>query len=100
MRLAQEAREHAAALTRQQEIERRQRDLERKRQTLEAQTAALRAQFEAEQDELTRLIAQGQTAAEVVRQDREQMARSRQADQPTEAPNARARRPTPQGGRK
>jgi circadian clock protein KaiC len=32
LRLAQEAREQADALSRQQEIERRQRDLERKRQ--------------------------------------------------------------------
>src|SRR5262249_45124152 len=52
MRLAQEEREQAAALGRQQEIERRQRELERKRQALEAQIAAQRAQVEAEQEKL------------------------------------------------
>ncbi|MDQ3773626.1 MAG: circadian clock protein KaiC [Pseudomonadota bacterium] len=49
MRVAQEAREQAATLTRKQEIERRQRDLERKRQALEAQIVAQRGQFKAEQ---------------------------------------------------
>ena len=100
LRLAQEAREQAAALSRQQEIERRQRDLERKRQALEAQMAALRGQFEAEEEELKLLIAQEQAAADRVRQNREEMARSRKADEPAEAPGNRSRRMTPQGGRK
>src|SRR5207253_734634 len=42
MRVAQEAREQAAALSRKQEIERRQRELEHKRRALDAQVAAQR----------------------------------------------------------
>jgi circadian clock protein KaiC len=49
MRLAQEAREQAAARLRQQEIERMARGLERKRRLLEAQIAALRLEFESEE---------------------------------------------------
>ncbi len=80
MRLAQEAREQAVTLSRQQEIERRQRNLELKRQALEAQIVAQRGQFEAEQDELKLLIAQEQAAADRAGQNREKMARSRKAD--------------------
>jgi circadian clock protein KaiC len=100
LRLAQEAREQAAALSRQQEIERRQRDLERKRQALETQLAALRGQFEAEEEELKLLITQEQAAADRVRQDQADMARSRKGDAAAEAASNRSRRMTPQGGRK
>ena len=88
MRLAQEAREQAVALTRQQEIERRQRDIERKRRALEAQTAALRGQFEAEQEELMRLIEQEQAAANTLESQRGRMAVSRQADMAGDAKSA------------
>jgi circadian clock protein KaiC len=81
MRLAQEAREQAAAVNRQQEIERRQRDLERKRQALAAQLAAQRAQVEAEQEELKLLIAQEQAAAARAARERDEIARSRKADE-------------------
>lgn len=86
LRLAQEARENAAAMTRQQEIERRQRDLERKRLAQEARIAAMRAQFEAEQDELQVLIAQEEAAVETAQRDRGLMARSRKADVSAETP--------------
>jgi circadian clock protein KaiC len=100
LRLAQEAREQADALSRQQEIERRQRDLERKRQALEAEMAAQRGQFEAEEEELKLLIVQEQSASERVRQSQEEMARSRKADEPAETPSNRSRRSTRQGGSK
>jgi circadian clock protein KaiC len=100
MRLAQEAREQADALSRQQEIERRQRDLERKRQALEAQIVAQRGQFEAEEEELKLLITQEQAAMDRVRQSQEAMARSRKADEPAETPSNRSRRATRQGGSK
>jgi circadian clock protein KaiC len=100
MRLAQEAREQADALSRQQEIERRQRDLERKRQALEAQMAAQRGQFEAEEKELKLLIAQEEAATDRVRQSQEEMARSRKADEPAETPSNRSRRSSRQGGSK
>jgi circadian clock protein KaiC len=100
MRLAQEARHQAATLNRQQEIERRQRDLERKRQALDAQVAVQRAQFEAEQDELKRLIAQEQAVTDRLAEEQEEMGRSRRADHPGEPSKTRSRRLTPRGGRK
>lgn len=80
MRLAQEAREQAAALSRQQEIERRQRELTYKRETMETEIASLRGQFEAEEEELKQLIEQEQAAMDAMRQNRDEMARSRKAD--------------------
>ena len=100
MRLAQEAREQAAALSRRQEIERRKRDLDRKRQTLEAQIAAQRAEFAAEQSELELLIGQEQAAINQTTQGREDMARSRKADEPDEIPKNGPRRTKSPGGRK
>jgi circadian clock protein KaiC len=100
MRLAQEARKESAALSRQQEIERRRREVDRKRQALEAQIIAQRAQFEAEAEELKLLIGQEEIAAGVLRQDREEMARSRKADETGRARGSRSRRATLQGGRK
>jgi circadian clock protein KaiC len=100
MRLAQEEREQAAAANRQQEIERRQRELDRKRQTLEAQIAAQRAQFEAEQDELQVLISQEQAAIDRTTLSREEMARSRKADDPGETAKNGPRRVKPPGARK
>jgi circadian clock protein KaiC len=61
-RMAQEAKERAAALARQQEIQRKQRELEHKRQALEAQIDALRAQFMAEEEEMETIISQVQHA--------------------------------------
>jgi circadian clock protein KaiC len=100
MRLAQEAREQASAVSRQQEIDRRQRDLERKRQALEAQIAAHRAEFEAEREELQALLDQEQTASDRLRQDRAEMGRSRKADRPGPETNSRPRKASTPGGRK
>jgi circadian clock protein KaiC len=86
MRLAQEARERAAALGRQQEIERRRRELERKRLALEAEIAAEREQFQAEEEELRLLIAEEEAAAECGRATRTEMGRSRRADAPPGGP--------------
>jgi circadian clock protein KaiC len=97
LRLAQEAREQSAATARQQEIERRQRDLDRKRLALEAQMAAQRAEFEAEQEELKVRISQEQAAAESLSLNRQEMARSRKAD---EAASSRTHRILSQEGRK
>jgi circadian clock protein KaiC len=99
MRVAQEAREQAAILNRQQDMERRQRDVQRKRQALEAQITAQRAQFEAEEDELKLLIAQEQAVADRLREGREAMRRSRQADEPGETPKARSRKRISEGSR-
>ena len=76
-RLAQEAREQAAATARQQEIERRSRDLERKRSAVEAQIEALRVAFAAEEDEMERLIDNAQHAEIRLAEDRIEMGRNR-----------------------
>jgi circadian clock protein KaiC len=79
-RLAQEAREEAAKVKRQEEIERKERSLERKRQRLDAQITALRLEYEAEELEAHRLIQEDQRREERLEGDREDMARSRKVD--------------------
>jgi circadian clock protein KaiC len=76
-RLAQEAREKAAAMARQQEVERRRRELARKREALEARLEALRLEFEAEQEETERIIAQEEAREARLLDDRQDMARVR-----------------------
>jgi circadian clock protein KaiC len=78
-RLAQEAREKASAVRRQQEIDGKQRELERKREALEARITALRKEFEAEAEEARRVIGEQEAREEVTRQDRERMGASRRA---------------------
>src|SRR5262245_15202464 len=72
-RQAQEAREKAAALLRQQEIESKQRELDRKRDALEARIAAMRKEFEADEETAQRTIAQQVARENVVQQDRGRM---------------------------
>lgn len=79
-RLAQEARERAAALTRTQEIERRRRELERKRRALEAQIALLQTQYEAEREDAERLIAEQQAREQQLAEDRVEMGKRREED--------------------
>ena len=79
-RLAQEAREKADALARQQEIERKQRELERKKRLLEAQIGALRAEFESQEEELGLAIGQQQARQSQLAQDRTAMGQSRKVD--------------------
>lgn len=74
-RLAQEARERAAAAVREQEIQRKQRELDRKRQLIAQQIAALRGSLEAEEEELELAHAQAREAQVVL--DRAEMARRR-----------------------
>ena len=83
MRAAQEARERASALNREQQIERRQRELDSKREALETHIAALRAQFEVEQSELKLVLGEEQRAAEQMRDDLKAMGRLRKADRAT-----------------
>jgi circadian clock protein KaiC len=90
-RVVQEAREKASALARQQDIERRERELERRRAALEAQIAVLRADFAAEQDDLRRLIAEGQQREATLKADEKVLARRRQVDLPAARAGERAR---------
>ena len=92
-RLSQEAREQAAALARQQEIQSRQRERDRKREALEARILAMRKEFEAEDQEAGRLEGQEVARETVMAQNREAMARSRRAD------TARAQKPSRGNGR-
>jgi len=84
-RLAQEAKERAAALTRQQEIERQQHELERKRTLVDAQITALRNEFAAQEAEILALIESQQQRETTLTQERVAMAHSRKADDATRA---------------
>jgi len=80
MRQAQEAREKATAMLRQQETASRTRTLDRKRSALEAQIIALRAEFDAEEEVMKRAIDEDQASASVLVTDRAAMSRSRSGD--------------------
>lgn len=79
-RVAQEAKEGAAALVEAQEVERLRLNLERKRKVLDAQIAALQANFDAEAEELYRIINQKAARDQQIVEDRAEMARSRSLD--------------------
>lgn len=79
-RLSQEAEAEAARLLRRQEIERKQRELERQRVRLEAKIAELRTELMAQEAETLDLIAREEAREQLLRQGRDAMARSRQAD--------------------
>ncbi len=79
-RLAQEAREKAAATARAEEIEAKRRELERAKQASEAQIAAIHLEYEAKEDELRRVIALEECREQRLVQARTEMAHSRKAD--------------------
>lgn len=76
-RLAQEAKEQAAALVRTQDIQRRQRELQRKRQEVEGQIAALQAGLESAEHELALALREAQGREDQLVKDQTEMARSR-----------------------
>jgi len=78
-RLAQETREQADALSRQQQLEHKRRLRDRRRATVEAQIAALRSQLEQDEQEMATEIEQGSAAETRLDEDRSVMARSRRA---------------------
>jgi len=79
-RRAQEARERAAAISREQNIQRKQRELDRKREAVEARIAALRSGLASEEEELRLALIQTRRREEQLTRDREAMARGRKAD--------------------
>jgi circadian clock protein KaiC len=94
-RLAQEAKEKAAALEQKLDIARKERLIAQKRLELEAQTESLRARFENEIAELSRDLAEAGSRAEQIITNREAMAGSRKAAAATPAPpRLRVRRAT------
>lgn len=78
-RVAQEARERAAARAHRQRVERKQRESLRKRKRLEAEISALRAELEAEEQELHHLSDEEQQRFEQTLVDRGDLAQSRRA---------------------
>jgi len=98
-RLAQEARDKAEMLDRDQTIEHKKQDLERKRRALEAEIEALRAEFAAEAVEMDNCLKQAEERNDNVERNREHMAQSRQVtprDEEDEVPmNSKAAGGTP-----
>ncbi len=79
-RYAQEAKERAEALAHRQEIDRKRRQIELKRMKMEATIADLQAAFDAEREELERLIAHEKAETDLADDSAGEMARLRRAD--------------------
>jgi circadian clock protein KaiC len=76
-RVAQEAMEKEAAFERAQRSELTAAELERKRKSMEARIAAMRAEFEAEKQEVAKVISQDEGRVGRIETDRTAMAASR-----------------------
>ena len=81
-RLAQEAQERSALLSREQEIWRKQKELDSKRAAMEAQVTAIRAEFASLEAAALAVIDQAEVSEDLLTQDRQDMAQSRRADAP------------------
>lgn len=79
-RYAQEEKESIQRMRVQRDVEQRRRDIDRKRQTMEARIADIRASFEAESEELGRIISQEEEQLTVHDSYRERLAIRRKAD--------------------
>src|SRR5262245_52829628 len=91
MRVAQEARETADRLVRDQEMERKQRELEARRAALEAQIAALRAEFKATEDEAKLIRTQDGLRERVLSDARQTASKRRGPDVQTEKPKGKGK---------
>lgn len=80
-RASQEAGERADAILRQQAIERRQRELERKRESVDAQIAALRAGFQADVEEVERVVSEDKLREQVLLEEQAAAAKVRGLDE-------------------
>src|ERR1700761_7179200 len=76
-RMAQEAREREAEREELEETERRKRHLSRKREALERQIAEMRAELDAEEEEVSKIVAHQEVRSASVASDRAAMARKR-----------------------
>jgi len=79
-RIVQEAKDKAAALAQQQQIEQKQREIERKRLLMQAQIQAIEAQFEIEQKEIERLIDIEENQQSFLMAEKHKRAKLRQVD--------------------
>lgn len=75
--MAQEAREREAERERGEETEQRKRQLLRKREALERQIAEMRAELEAEEDEVSKIVAHQDVRTASAATDRAAMAKKR-----------------------
>jgi circadian clock protein KaiC len=89
-RLAREAKDQAASLAREQEMERRARELERKRREISAQIEILKAQLESETAEEGLLNREGVAREDQLTADRVAMGVSRQTEVRRPMPAAKA----------
>jgi circadian clock protein KaiC len=85
-RLAQEAKDNAAVLVREQEMERRSRELERKRREIAAQIEVLQAQLASEETEAALLNREGTAREDQLASDRVAMGASRQTGPESDKP--------------
>src|SRR6201996_797524 len=76
-RMAQEAREREAERERTEETERRKRHLSRKREALERQVAEMRAELDAEEEEVSKVVAHQEGRIASAASDRAAMAQKR-----------------------
>ncbi len=83
-RAGREARERADALLERQEVERRLREIERRRKVREARIAALRAELEADEEDANRIVLEQRMRETALTEGREELARLRKADAPSE----------------
>ncbi|HEV7571691.1 MAG TPA: circadian clock protein KaiC [Thermoanaerobaculia bacterium] len=97
-RVAQEAKESAAALQRQEEAARKRRAIERRVQALDTEIAALRLQISAESDELERLESEESSRQQRLSADRTAMAISRKSTATDDAPRPSRRRQSKREG--
>jgi len=79
-RLAQEAQERSALLSRGQEIGRKQKELDSKRAAMEAQVTAIRAEFASLEAAALAVIDQAEVSEDLLTQDRQDMAQSRRVE--------------------
>ena len=79
-RIAQENREAARRVIRNEEIERRQRELDRKKRIMENEIAMLKEKFARDEDEIRILIEQDLSREKVVEQSQEELAVLRKAE--------------------
>ena len=79
-RFAQEEKDAAQRLLSQQEIERKQREVERKRTKMEAEIVDLKLAFEADEEELEKLIAEEVAQSGTLANTRKEIAALRKGD--------------------
>jgi circadian clock protein KaiC len=90
-RIAQEGKDRAAALQRQQETERNRSLMQRRHEVMDSQIAMLRAQFQNEEEESVKVIEQDRSREAVFAEDRATMAHHRQADNSPNQPGRNGR---------